>query len=344
MKEMANRDDMQIGDIGEFGFIRSIKDGCQFSSEKLIKGIGDDCAVVGPYENKVFLITTDLLVEDVHFISTKISPQHLGRKAVAVNLSDIAAMGGRPLHLFISLAVPESTKLGTLHAIYNGMKGICKDYRVNILGGDTSASLDRLVINVTVLGEAHEDEVLYRSGARPGDALYVNGTLGDSAAGLRLIKGELSAPEDISSPLMEAHDLPEPSLEAGQMIARSRLASAMIDLSDGLISDLRHICEASGTGAILSQTALPISENLKILAERNDFSPHGLALSGGEDYRLLITVPEKNSGAFQKMFEKGVPCPVYHIGMITDNPGIKMVGPDGVERQLEIAGFDHFRR
>ena len=341
---MANKDDLKIGDIGEFEFIRSITDGCRFSSEKLIKGIGDDCAVIGPYENKVFLVTTDLLVEDVHFILKKIQPEHLGQKSVAVNLSDIAAMGGRPLHLFLSLAIPESMRLDTLHAVYRGIKGICKRYRVNILGGDTSASLDRLMINVTVFGEAPEDEVLYRSGARPGDAIYVTGPLGDAAAGLKLIKEEFSAPEHLAHPLITAHCLPKPFLEAGRMIAQSRFASAMIDLSDGLLSDLRHICEASGTGAIISHAALPISENLKTLAEINKFDPHELALSGGEDYARLITVPLKKSGAFQKMFEKGVICYAYCIGEITEHKGIGMKGPDGVEEQVAVTGFDHFMR
>jgi thiamine-monophosphate kinase len=336
--------DPKIKDIGEFEFIRSIKDGCHFFPEKLIKGIGDDCAVIGPYEEEVFLITTDLLVEDVHFILGKIRPEHLGQKAVAVNFSDIAAMGGKALHLFFSLAIPESMRLESLYDIYRGIKAICKQYQVNILGGDTSMSPDRLVINITVIGKAPEKEVLYRSGARPGDAIFVTGTLGDSAAGLKLIKEEASAPEHLASTLKAAHDLPVPFLEAGRIIAQSRLASAMIDLSDGLVSDLRHICEASGVSAILSYEDLPLSKELKGLAEFNKFDPHELALSGGEDYKLLITVPQGNSGPFQEVFEKGTPCHVYRVGEIAEGKGIKMVRPDGMEEQLQASGFDHFKR
>lgn len=339
--EMTNRG-IKIGDIGEFEFIDSIKDGCLFSSKGLIKGIGDDCAVIGPYDDRVFLITTDLLVEGVHFILRTISPEDLGQKAVAVNLSDIAAMGGKARHLFLSFAIPADMKLDTLNAIYRGIKAMCGRYGVNILGGDTSSSLNGLMISVSVIGEAHEKEVLYRHGAGPGDSIYVSGTIGDSAAGLKLIKGEASAPESLMSRLKVAHFRPMPFLEAGRIIARSRLASAMIDLSDGLPSDLRHICEASGTGATLHHAALPLSEDLKTLAVINEFDPHELALSGGEDYRLLITVPEKNVGPFEKMFEKGAPCKVYRIGEITKGRGIKLIRPSGEEEQMEITGFDHF--
>ena len=336
--------DIKIQDIGEFGFIRSIKENCHFSPEKLIKGIGDDCAVIGPYEDKVFLITTDLLVEDVHFTLGMISPEHLGQKAVAVNLSDIAAMGGKALHLFLSLAIPKSMRVKDLHSLYRGIKTMCERYGVNILGGDTSASPDRLMINVSVFGEMSEKEVLYRDGAGPGDGIYVTGTLGDAAAGLKLIKKQLSAPEALASTLIKAHNLPVPFLETGRMIARSHLASAMIDLSDGLLADLRHICEASDTGANLYHAALPISPELETLAETNHFNPYNLALSGGEDYSLLVTVPAKHAASFQKKFETGELSHIYHIGEITKKSRIKVLMPDGLEKQLDTKGFDHFVR
>jgi thiamine-monophosphate kinase len=338
---MRNKD-LKMEDIGEFEFIRSIMGDCLFSHKKLIKGIGDDCAVIGPYEGKVFLITTDMFLEDVHFILGKVTPEHIGEKAVAVNLSDIAAMGGNALHLFVSLAIPKRMSVETIHSIYHGIKATCRNYGVNILGGDTSASADRLMINVAVIGAASENEVLYRGGARPGDGIYVTGTIGDSAAGLKLIKGELSAPEPLASTLKEAHSRPAPFLEAGRMIAQSRLASAMIDLSDGLVSDLWHICETSGVGARLSHSALPLSEELITLAEINKFDPYDLAMSGGEDYRLLITVPQENAELFQKMFEKTATCHIYYVGQIIEKEGIEIIRPDGIKEQLEIAGFDHF--
>ncbi len=333
---------LNMEDIGEFGFIRSIQDGCHFSSLKLIKGIGDDCAVIGPYEDKVFLISTDLLLEDVHFIMKKIPPEHLGEKAVNVNLSDIAAMGGDALHLFVSLAIPKQMNADIIFSVYNGIKTACRRHEVNILGGDTSASLDRLMINVTVIGQAPENEVVYRKGAMPGDEIYLTGTIGDSAAGLKLIKNEASAPESLASRLINIHNRPFPFLEAGRMIAESGLASSMIDLSDGLISDLNHICKTNHVGASLIQSAIPISDKLEALAKINRFDPLILALSGGEDYRLLVTVPKEHSSIFQQMFRKFGQCHIFQIGEITSDTELELIMPNRTKKNLGIAGFDHF--
>jgi len=332
----------RIEEMGEFAFIRSVQEGCHFSPKKLIKGIGDDCAVIGPYEDRVFLISTDLLVENIHFIPGKIQPEHLGEKAVAVNLSDIAAMGGTPLHLFMSLAIPPTTEVVFLHSLYRGIKAMCRRHGTNILGGDTSASPNGLMINITVMGEAQGDEVLFRQGAREGDKIYVTGTLGDSAAGLKLIKGELSAPPAVAFALKEAHNRPVPQLEAGRIIAQSRWASAMIDVSDGLLSDLGHICEASGVGGLLFKSNVPLSENLKAMAGAGNFDPYELAMKGGEDYQLLVTVPGENTGQFEKMFQGGSPCRVYCLGEITEGKGIQIVRHDGVRETIKISGFNHF--
>ena len=335
--------DLKIEDMGEFGFIRSIKDNCLFSHKGTIKGIGDDCAVIGPYDGRVILISTDLLVEDVHFILDKISPEDLGQKAVAVNISDIAAMGGTALHILISLAIPRNMAVNMLQSIYRGIKKACKHYKVNIVGGDTSASPNGLVINVAVIGETPQNEVLYRSGAKPGDVIFVTGCLGDAAAGLKLIKEEINAPEPVASILKKAQNLPSPCPEAGRKIAGSMLASAMIDLSDGLLSDLGHICEASGVGANFYQADLPVSDELWSLSRIKDIEPFGLALSGGEDYKLLVTVPDKNVGLFQKLFKGGKPCYLYRVGRIVEEKGIKMICADGSEKMMKPAGFDHFR-
>ncbi|MBW1818724.1 MAG: thiamine-phosphate kinase [Deltaproteobacteria bacterium] len=335
---------MKLKDMGEFGFIRSIMDDCHFGKERLIKGIGDDCAVLGPYEGNALLVTTDLLVEDVHFLLSKTPPDHLGRKAVAVNLSDIAAMGGEARHLFVSIAIPPAVNVETLHDIYGGIKAMCSRYRVNLLGGDTSASPERLMINITVLGEMPEDEVLYRSGARPGDVVFVTGTLGDSLAGLKIIQEEWQVSEPFRSELIHAHHLPVPFLEPGRLAARSHLASAMIDLSDGLMADLGHICEQSGVGAEIHANRLPISEALKASSKANALVPHEAALSGGEDYRLLITVPPQNKTPFQDMFSDGKPCPLYPIGEMRESGGIRIMGENGREITPAAVGFDHFKR
>jgi len=332
-----------IKDIGEFGFIRSIKDNSQFCPRKLIKGIGDDCAVIGPYDSKVVLLSTDLLVENVHFLMDKITPEQLGQKAIAVNLSDIAAMGGKALHVLVSLAVPNSMNLDTLMGVYQGIKNMCRKYHINLAGGDTSASLTGLVINVSVVGEVPEDEVVYRSGARTGDEIYLTGAIGDSAAGLALIKGEASAPEAVAFALKYAHNCPIPHLKEGRAISRSRLASAMIDVSDGLLADLKHLCEESNAGAVLFQETLPLSDNLKaFVALKNNGDIYKWALSGGEDYCLLFTVPEKNAAAFQQILAKDTLTRVYKVGKITADKGISMINPDGQKISLAAKGFEHF--
>ena len=284
-----------------------------------------------------------MLIEDIHFILESISLEDLGRKAIAVNLSDIAAMGGQPLHGAISIAIPKEMAVAAIEAIYRGMKSECQKYGVNIIGGDTCSCPEKLVINVCIIGEAHEDEVLYRKGAKPGDDIYVTGTLGDSEGGLKLLFGEAYAPERTASVLREAHSRPYPFLEAGRVTARSKLAGSMIDISDGLISDLRHICDRSGVGARLSQSALPLSDELRLLAQINDLDPYELALYGGEDYRLLITVPEKNREAFEALFRNGKPCHVYRIGEIIEKEGLKILLANGNEKILKIRGYDHFK-
>jgi thiamine-monophosphate kinase len=337
-----NEKDPKLSDIGEFGFIESIKENCHFSSDRPVMGIGDDCAVIGPYDGKVLLITTDLLVEGIHFVLEKIDPVQLGRKVIAVNLSDIAAMGGKPVHGVISIAIPKTTALETIQSIYSGIKDMCRKYRVNLLGGDTSASPDRLVINAAIIGEATENEVLYRGGAKPGDRIYVTGTLGDSAAGLKITSGDASAPDSTASILIQSHNSPVPFLEAGKIIAKSKLAGSMIDLSDGLISDLRHICQASGVGARLFSSSIPLSKEVGLLAEINRFDPYQLALYGGEDYRLLVTVPPVNSIEFESLFVDGRPCHIYKVGEITLKKDIRIVMDEGREEAVQVKGYDHF--
>ncbi len=333
-----------MADLGEFGFIRSIQNNCRFSPAKVIQGIGDDCAVMGPYGEKVLLVTTDLLLEDIHFIRYLIPPTHVGEKALNVNLSDIAAMGGTALHAFVSLAVPKALCPDIVHALYRGIKNMCKKYGVDLLGGDTTASPDRMLINITVIGEAIENEVLFRSGARPGDHIYVTGPLGDSAGGLAILLGKATAPDTAASALVKAHNRPRPFLEIGRMIARSHLASAMIDVSDGLVSDLKHICDASHAGARISERALPVSKNLKALATSNDLDLFDLVLNGGEDYGLIFTVPEKNGALFSEMVEEGKKGPFFHIGNMVKGNTIEIIKTDNTITPIAAGGFDHFMK
>ena len=333
---------MKFKEIGEFGFIESIKKECITSLKDVIKGIGDDCAVFGPYSGRVFLFTTDMLVEDTHFLKGNITPYQLGWKTIAVNLSDIAAMGGRPLFLLISLAIPAEMNVELIQDFYKGMKDICEHYEVNILGGDTVASPDKLVISVSLIGDAKENEVLYRSGARPGDSIYVTGNIGDSSAGLKILKNEISPPKSIASHFIKIHNEPKPLIKTGRIIAASQLASAMIDLSDGLLSDLGHICKESGVGAMLFKKKIPISSELKLLASRVKFNPIDLAFSGGEDYLLLLTVPKAKIKDFEILYKDKGSSPLYLIGEIREEKGVRMVNDDGSIEEISIRGFNHF--
>jgi len=333
---------VKLSDIGEFGFIESIRKDCLTTLDEVIKGIGDDCAVFRSSGDRVLLLTTDMLVEDIHFVRDTITPHQLGGKAIAVNLSDIAAMGGRPLVALISVAIPAEREIEELQELYRGMKDICGRYRVDIVGGDTVASPDKLVINVSVVGDANEGQVLYRSGARPGDKIYLTGTVGDSSAGLRILRGKISAPGPLRDHFIKAHNEPQPLIETGGIIAQSRLATAMIDLSDGLISDLGHICEESGVGAFLFRDRIPLSSELEKVAGYAGFNPLELALSGGEDYALLATVPEKNAKKFEQVCKENGSWPLFLIGDIQEEGGIRMMTADGSVEKLRPKGFDHF--
>jgi len=333
---------LKFDEIGEFGFIETIKEECITTSKNVIKGIGDDCAVFGPSSGRVMLFTTDMLVEDIHFLKSKMTPYQLGWKSIAVNLSDIAAMGGRPLVLLISLAIPSEMDVELIQDLYKGMKDICEHYKVNIVGGDTVASPDKLIVNISLVGDAKENEVLYRSGARPGDSIYLTGNVGDSFAGLKILKNEISSPKSIARHFIKIHNEPKPLIKTGMVIAASRLASAMIDVSDGLLSDLGHICKESGVGAMLLRRKIPLSSELKLLASRVGFNPLTLALSGGEDYHLLLTVPEVNIKGFEMLCKDKGLSPLYLIGEIREGKGIKMVNDDGSIEKMSIKGFNHF--
>jgi thiamine-monophosphate kinase len=333
---------LKINEIGEFGLIESIKKDCITSLEGVVKGIGDDCAVFHSSSGRVLLLTTDMLVEDIHFLRNTITPYQLGRKAIAVNLSDIAAMGGRPLVALISLAIPAKTEVEEIQEIYRGMREICGRYSVNIVGGDTVASPDNLIINVSLIGDANEQEVLYRSGARPGDKIYLTGTVGDSPAGLSILKHEISSPESLRRHFIKVHNEPEPLIKTGKVIAGSRLATAMIDLSDGLLSDLGHICEESSVGALLFRDGIPHSEELKSLAAHAGFDPLDFALSGGEDYVLLVTVPAAKTRDFELAYKDGTSSPLFLIGDIREQKGVRIMNENGSAQDLVPKGFDHF--
>ncbi len=334
---------MKLKDIGEFGFIKKISRGCLIRPQNILKAIGDDAAAFRSDPDRLVLFTTDLLVERIHFLRNAISGFDLGYKSLAVNLSDIAAMGGWAREAFVSIAIPEDCPVDYLEDIYEGMKHLAARFDVNILGGDTTSSKIDLIINVGVLGSVAENEMLCRDAARPGDTIFSTGFLGDSKAGLHLILNNIAADTVDKKKLLEAHNLPEPHLREGRFLAQQKAVHAAIDTSDGLSSDLAHIVEESGVGARLYEHEIPVSENLRTFCKQFDFNPPEYALSGGEDYTLLCTTAaeaaEKIASDFQKQFKR----PLFRIGEITDSRRMELVGPDGAVRSISPSGWDHFK-
>ncbi len=319
---------MKLSNIGEFGLIRAIQKLSFQSSPDTMIGIGDDAAVLKIAPATLLLATTDMLIEGVHFDLTYTDYYSLGWKSAAINLSDIAAMGGKPRFCLTSLAIPVHISVEAVKEYYRGFTSLVRAHKTILAGGDTCSSKDGLVISVTVLGEAKKRMAVPRSGAKQGDRIFVTGTLGDSGAGLELLKQQGSGvrsqksgvrSKDVNSELrtpnsalIKRHLRPVPRVEWGMQIALSGCASSMIDVSDGLSSDLFHLCEESGVGAVLLSDALPISRSLLKSADQLHQPPLHYVLSGGEDYELLFTVPLARMKRLEALH-----IPVTEIGRIT---------------------------
>ena len=273
---------------GEFGWIEQIQK--QFASlvPTGMEGIGDDCAVIPISGGESLVVTTDMLVEDVHFVLDKIPPVDLGYKSLAVNLSDVAAMGATPIGSFLSIGLPGHLDGDWRDAFLSGYRMLSKKFNVPLLGGDTTAS-ERLVINVTAIGKVPNANIKRRSAAKPGDLICVVGNLGNSVAGLKLLLNKTDYTVAENS-LIYAHYHPEPFVKEGAWLGAQEGVHAMMDVSDGIASDLVHILEASRVSAHVELTQLPISNALENVCEANSWNALELAASGGEDYTLLLTV------------------------------------------------------
>lgn len=330
---------MKIRELGEFGFIDRIKEGCLIRSQGIIKAIGDDCAVLKSPDASAILLTTDMLVENVHFRCDQTTPFLLGRKSLAVNISDIAGMGGIPKDALVAIAVPGDIDVEFLDELYDGIMSIATEYDINLLGGDTVSSPKNLVISITLMGEAPEDEILYRSGAAAADVIFLTGTVGSSAAGLDIaVEKRRFVKKDL---LLAAHFDPVPHVKAGRIIAASKAANSLIDVSDGIVSDLGHICDESGVGAIIEFARVPITELFREYCENYGLALEDHALHGGEDYVLLGTAPEKSVRTLEETL-KSQDCSFFSIGTITKDKGIRVQYEDGSVREVNNSGFDHF--
>lgn len=306
-------------------------------------GIGDDAALLAGDRGREWVVTTDLLVEDVHFLRRAQPAQAVGWKALARSLSDLAAMGARPRYALIALAVPVTTPTAWGDAFFSGVKTLAVRHRVRVAGGDLSVA-PVVVADVQVLGEVEAGRAVRRGGARVGDAVFVSGTLGLSRLGLACLRQRVGLVGPLLRRAVEAHFYPQPRLALGRALAR-RGATAMIDVSDGLSTDLGHLCGASGVRARLYRERIPVVELLAPLAGRLRTTGIELAMNGGDDYELLFTLPERAAARLPRQLG-GVR--LTRIGEITRGRGILLVESDSRgrarERRLEPRGWDPFRR
>ncbi|MFO7654612.1 MAG: thiamine-phosphate kinase [Candidatus Krumholzibacteriia bacterium] len=381
---------MKLSDVGEFGFIARFSPAFLRELPEGVRGIGDDCAVIPPEapdvgrtadrgpvaDERVQLVTTDMLVEDVHFLRRRIPARDLGHKSLAVNLSDVAAMGGTPSSAYLALAIPADLDVAWLDEFFAGFHELGREARVPLLGGDTTRSPGPLVIAVTVLGTCRHSHLKLRSAARTGDVVCVTGWLGDSAGGLRLLTGDgaadavpeaaadavtdaaadavpeaaadavtgaaaAGAPDGHAERLVREHHRPRAHLAEGAWLGARPGVHAMLDVSDGLDSDCRRVMEQSRCGMEIDVEALPISPALAAVAARRGWDPRRLAAAGGEDYCLLATVAADAFPAVATDFARDLGRPLHAVGRVVDGGDLRYLAAGG-DFMLDGRSWDHF--
>lgn len=338
----------RVSDIGEFGLIRRIsdllnKEGTR--SELVTIGIGDDTASFLPRPGYELLVTCDCIVEGRHYLPGKISPFNLGRRAMTLNISDIGAMGGKPLYALISLGLRSELLVQDVEEMYRGFLLELNPFEASIIGGNLTKSGNGMFIDITLIGEVEQGKGVRRSGAKPGDTILVTGSPGQAAAGLQLL---LDAPEDskiLGHPLVKIYHTPSHRAQLGMAIAKASCATAMIDTSDGFLGDLGHICEESNVGAELFKEKLPLSEDLREAAKMLHRDPYDFFLGESDDYELVITCLPEDVERLRSVMTQCCPVPLAEIGRITGIPReITLILPDGGRQPAKPSGWDHFRR
>lgn len=335
---------MKISELGEFPLIERVVTESVFNPSRLVVGVGDDAAVEQTTAGKYLVSTCDMLVEGVHFLTHAITPWQLGYKAVAVNLSDVAAMGGEPTGILVSLGIPPGAQVEFIEEMYRGMKAICREFKVNLLGGDTVSSPGGLVINVTALGEVEPGLLIMRKGAQPGDIVLVTGCLGASAAGLQtILHPDLSLPEKVVNFVRKKHLEPVPRVREGRVLAETGLVTSMNDISDGLASEVNEITRASRVGMEIMAHQVPISPETKQVAAAAGKDPLDLALFGGEDYELVLTCPGAKVPELERVFNHAFGSRLYPVGTVVEaSQGVTLITAGGSRRPLEPRGYRHF--
>jgi thiamine-monophosphate kinase len=310
--------------LPERKLIERIRRASDLPSRALIRGIGDDCAVLRPPRGHEILITTDFSLENVHFRREWHPPESVGHRCLARGLSDIAAMGGEPLAAFLSLALPKNFPQRWADGFLRGLLKLAREFKVPLAGGDVAQSPAGVLADIIVVGSVPQGRALLRSGARPGDAIYVTGALGESAAAIQALRDD----KKLRPAKHKPHFFPEPRIGAGRVLRERRLATASIDLSDGLSTDLSHICEASGVGAVVYAESIPVAKKATLQ----------LALHGGEDYGLLFT-----AAAGKRVPQEIAGVKVARIGEIIHGDRVFIADRHGRRRPMPPRGWEHFR-
>ena len=329
---------MKLKQIGEFGLIDLIRKRFPAKDENLLLGIGDDAAVIEITPERLLIFTTDALKEGVHFDLSYFSFYQVGWKAMAANLSDVAAMGGIPTFGLVSLGVPNKMDSRDVLKIYKGMTDLGKRFGCKLCGGDLFLSSE-IVITLTLLGEVEPEFLVKRSGARPGDLICVTNDLGQSQAGLELLKRK----KVTNRAWVRKHLQPVPRAKEARTLVQSLNLTSMIDISDGLASDLYHIAEESKVGALIYQDRIPVSKSLSKIAQVLEKPPLDLALSSGEEYELLFTIRKNQEKKLRFLKEGDGSLKITVIGEIKDKKeGVKILDSKGKSRKLKKSGFSHF--
>ena len=334
-----------ISELGEFGLIKRLSKDINLNNSSTIKGVGDDAAVT-EYKNKQTVITTDLLIEGVHFDLSYAPLKHLGYKAVVVNLSDVYAMNAIPKQITVSIAFSSRFTLEAIDELYSGIHLACKNYKVDLVGGDTSSSVTGLVISITAIGEVEKENIVYRSGAKPNDLLCVSGDLGAAYAGLKLLQREkdvFKSNPDVQPELkgydyiLERQLKPEAREDIIKILDELNITpTSMIDISDGLSSEILHLSEQSECGSRVYDQKLPIADETKRFADELLIDPTTFAMNGGEDYELLFTISQSD---FEKLDKNPY---ITIIGHITEqSKGNYLLTADETEVQITAQGWNH---
>lgn len=335
---------MKLKDVGEFGLIERIKQIVARPNRNIIIGIDDDAAAFAPTPGWLTLATADTLTETIHFDPGYFTFQQLGWRALAANLSDIAAMGGHPKFALFCMALPERLEAEAVLQIYEGAQELADRFDVAIVGGDTTQSPQHLMLSLTVLGEVEPDKIIRRSGAKPGDAIFVTGDGGGAHAGLRALQNKVFHEDNEAQTAIAKHLQPMPRVDAARALVANFKINAMIDVSDGVASEVHHICQQSNTGARIFAADLPLSAATRHVADSLKESAVDYALYGGEDFELLFTAPAGLETEIHDCLVSETELACHRIGEITASSGeVTLIDPAGKSVPLAAKGFRHFQ-